>query len=158
MSGRAGGRFLADVNVWLATLVREHPHHDAAVRWWRDTVLAGGGEVCFCRFTQLGLLRLLCNRRVMGKATRTSEEAWSDYVTLLQQDPVTYLEEPPGLEVRLAALVAGNSGTAIWSDAYLAAFALAADVTLATFDRGFCSFAGLRPALLDPVVPPRAHG
>ena len=59
---------LADVNVWLAPLVAEHPHHDAATRWWREDVLPASENVAFCRLTQLGLLRLLSSKRVMGRS------------------------------------------------------------------------------------------
>lgn len=36
----------------------------------------------------------------------------------------------------------------LWTDAYLAAFAQAADLMLATFDRGFRRFVDLRLVLL----------
>ncbi|MEE2964223.1 MAG: hypothetical protein VX427_08785 [Acidobacteriota bacterium] len=39
---------LADVDVWLATLVADHPHHESVTRWWRDVVLPRGEVVGFC--------------------------------------------------------------------------------------------------------------
>lgn len=78
---------LADVNVWLATLVESHPHHAAARRWWREDVLADGRRPVFCRVTQLGLLRLLTNEQVMGPNRRSLAAAWRDYLELALLGP-----------------------------------------------------------------------
>jgi hypothetical protein len=140
-----GRRVLADVNVWLATIVEQHPHHATAVSWWRDDVLPARGTVCFCRLSQLGLLRLLTNEAVMGESRRTAEQAWRDYDQLLAQRAVEYLDEPGGLATLLRAQTGGQERSAsLWTDAYLAAFAQAADLELATFDRGFRRFSDLR--------------
>ena len=42
-----------------------------------------------------------------------------------------------------------EASASLWTDAYLAAFAQAAGVSLATFDRGFSRFSGLRLQLLS---------
>jgi len=132
---------LADVNVWLATVVEAHPHHHAAVRWWKEEVLPAGGTVFFCRVTQLGLLRLLSNEAVMGPARRSPAEAWHDYDQLLSQPPVSFLAEPEQLDERIRAHTFERQRSAsLWTDAYLAAFAQGAKVRLATFDRGFRRF------------------
>lgn len=145
-----GSRVLADVNVWLATLVQQHPHHQRAINWWRRKVLPDGQEVLFCRVTQLGLLRLLSNETVMGASRRTPREAWRDYDRLLAQGPIGYLHEPDDVDQVLRSHTLDESASAsLWADAYLAAFACAADVRLATFDRGFSRFSGLRLQLLD---------
>ena len=138
-------RVLADVNVWLATIVEQHPHHAAAVSWWRDEILPARGAVCFCRLSQLGLLRLLTNETVMGASRRTTEQAWRDYEQLVAQRAVEYIDEPGGLATLLRSHTSGQERSpSLWTDAYLAALAQAADVELATFDRGFRRFTGLR--------------
>ena len=81
-------RVLADVNIWLATLVEQHPHHAQAIHWWRNDLLPEHGTVYFCRVTQLGLLRLLTNTTVMGPSCRTCGQAWSNYERLVQQRAV----------------------------------------------------------------------
>lgn len=135
---------LADVNVWLATVVEPHPEHDHAVSWWRNDVLPARSTVFFCRITQLGLLRLLSNHAVMGPARRTPAQAWHDYDQLLRQQPVAFLAEPEGLDRRIRSHTVGHQPSAsLWTDSYLAAFAQEASVTLATFDRGFRRFEGL---------------
>lgn len=146
---------LADVNVWLATLVEQHPHHEAATRWWRGEVLSEGERVSFCRVTQLGLLRLLSSERVMGPARMNHSEAWAAVRGVVAQENVDVLNEPAGLDERLAGLCRRRgSSPGFWSDAYLAAFALAGRHRLATFDHGFRRFDGLDLRLLgDPRDP-----
>ncbi len=145
-----GSRVLADVNVWLATLVQQHPHHQRAFSWWSRQVLPDGQEVLFCRVTQLGLLRLLSNETVMGAQRRTPQQAWRDYDRLLAQRPVGYLHEPNDIDRILRShTVDEDASASLWTDAYLAAFAQAADMRLATFDRGFSRLSGLRLHLLD---------
>ena len=52
---------LPDLNVWLALVLADHPHHAAARRYW-DKVRPGpavvGPQIWFCRATMLGLVRL----------------------------------------------------------------------------------------------------
>jgi len=130
--------------------VQQHPHHQRAINWWRRKVLPDGQEVLFCRVTQLGLLRLLSNETVMGASRRTPREAWRDYDRLRAQGPIGYLHEPDDVDQVLRSHTLDESASAsLWTDAYLAAFARAADVRLATFDRGFSRFSGLRLQLLD---------
>lgn len=144
-------RTLADVNVWIATLHEAHPHHAAAVAWWRDTVIPSNATVAFCRITQLGLLRLLSNERVMGPSILKPDRAWATYRQLLEQPPVDFADEPAGTEDAFAALTAGQGpSTGIWTDAYLAGFARAGGFAIASFDRGFRRFPGLDLELLSP--------
>ncbi|MFQ5743644.1 MAG: TA system VapC family ribonuclease toxin [Acidobacteriota bacterium] len=140
-----GRRVLADVNVWLATLVEQHPHHTHAIEWWQTEVLPQRRTACFCRVTQLGLLRLLTNAAIMGPSRKTCEQAWSHYDRLLEQPVVEYIDEPSGLTDRLRGHTRGQDPSAsLWTDAYLASFAQTADLELATFDRGFRRFSGVQ--------------
>lgn len=140
---------LADVNVWLATLVAEHPHHDAASLWWRTIVIPDRHHVVFCRLTQLGLLRLLSNERVMGPSRMDYAQAWNAMRTIVAQEHVSVQGEPAGLEQQLAGFCAlPGSSSGFWTDAYLAAFAIAGGHRFASFDRGFRRFPGLDFILL----------
>ena len=141
---------LADVNLWLATLVADHPHHDAAIAWWRETVADPDQRVAFCRITQLGLLRLLTNERVMGRQRKTVDEAWSIYERALAARPVVFAPEPEGTEALLAQQCGlGGSSGKFWTDSYLAAFARAGSLALVTFDRDFERFPALELILLS---------
>ncbi|HEX9743663.1 MAG TPA: PIN domain-containing protein, partial [Nitrospiraceae bacterium] len=58
--------------------------------------------------------------------------------------------EPVSHEARFVQLVSGREATPnLWTDAWLAALAQSLDYELATFDRGFRSFKGLRLRLLS---------
>lgn len=96
---------LADVNVWLAMLVAEHSHHDAASLWWRTTVIPDRHRVAFCRLTQLGLLRLLCSERVMGPSRMNHAQAWEAVRAVVAQEHVSVQDEPAGVERPLAGFV-----------------------------------------------------
>ena len=131
---RKSTSFLPDINVWLALASRRHIHHGPAAAWF-DTVDDGGAA--FCRITQMGLLRLLTNRKVMGPDTITQARAWQLYERMCRDARVRYLEEPPGVERewrRLSRL--SPPGQSSWTDSYLLAFARAYGLRLATFDRG----------------------
>jgi predicted nucleic acid-binding protein len=106
--------------------------------------------VGLCRVSQMGVLRILTNRKWLKDEARSAEEVWSAWTTLLADDRFRVLEEPLGLEqewrrrtLRLAP------GSMIETDTYLAAFAVAAGLTLLTFDRGFQRFPGLAVEIPD---------
>lgn len=138
-----------DVDVWLATLSEFHPSHASATRWWHERALPSGSRVAFCRLTQLGLLRMLTNETVMGAQRRTTAQAWSDYEAALAQEAVSFASEPARLDEVLGSLCTPRrSSTYFWTDAYLAAFAMAAGAVLVTFDGGFKRFDGLQAVVL----------
>lgn len=56
--------YLADVNVWIALAAAGHVHHSIALAWFEEPQTS---QILFCRITQMGLLRLLTNRKVMGE-------------------------------------------------------------------------------------------
>jgi predicted nucleic acid-binding protein len=61
--------FFPDLNVWLALSVGDHRHSAAAWSWMN--LLPRQSRIIFCRYTQIGLLRLLTNPAVMGEQTLT---------------------------------------------------------------------------------------
>lgn len=142
---------LCDVNVWFALALSKHVHHSPA-REWFDTV--GEPEsVCFCRATQQALLRLLTNPAVLGpygNPPLTNSQAWTAYAAFLSDERVVMRsQEPPALESRWRELAMRDSASPkLWMDAYLAAFALAANDRLVTTDSAFHQFAGLEVRLL----------
>jgi toxin-antitoxin system PIN domain toxin len=125
-----------DVNVWLALSYERHEHH-LAVRAWFDS-LSDSDSICFSRFTQLGLLRLLTTEAIMGRNVMSQKQAWDIYDAWINDDRVLLVEEAAGLEAifrRLSQSPQPSSKSR--ADAYLAAFASAAAMNLVTFDRGF---------------------
>ncbi len=125
-----------DINVWVALTHGRHVHHTVARDWFNE--LDADARLCFCRFTQLGLLRLLTAKAVMGDEVLQQPEAWAIYDSWMQDDRVDALEEPPGLDRRFRARTRlKQAAPKTWADAYLAAFAESAQLTLVTFDRAF---------------------
>ena len=130
--------FLPDINVWVALASERHIHNQAAARWF-DGI--DDGQAAFCRITQMGLLRLLTNSRVMGGDMMIPSAAWRVYKALASDPRVRFAAEPPGLDQAWQSLT-GNlaTGQSRWTDTYLQAFAQLREFSVVTFDRGFQQF------------------
>ena len=138
---------LLDINVWLALVDENHLHHAPARAYWTQRKAE---RVAFCRITMLGLLRLSTHVRVLSRAL-THDEAWAIYRSYLALPSVSFLAEPSNLEPHFAGLtLSADLSNRIWTDAYLAAFALAGKSRLVSFDGDFKRFAGLDFLHLNP--------
>ena len=126
-----------DVNVWVALTYGGHFHHNAAKSWFEN--LDSDSCVCFCRFTQLSLLRLLTTQAVMGKdEVMTQAEAWEAYDQWKQDGRIGFVEEPSEIELSFRSRSSEHhSRPKNWADAYLAAFATVSGMQFVTFDRAF---------------------
>ena len=124
-----------DINVWLALSYERHVHHFISRHWFEQ--LDAAARVCFCRFTQIGLLRLLATDAIM----RTDEvlnqaAAWRVYDRWLADERILFVEEPSTIELRFRALSQHKRPSPKdWAESYLLAFAQTAGLTLVTFDR-----------------------
>jgi toxin-antitoxin system PIN domain toxin len=137
--------FCPDLNVWLALSDRHHAHHGEAWNWLRS--LPDSSQVLFCRFTQLGLLRLLTNPAVMGAETLTSREAWNVFDRWMGDPFITFHPEPLNIEstFREATLSTTAKNSSSWiGDCYLLAHAKESGATLVTFDKALLSLASKR--------------
>ena len=127
-----------DINVWVALTYEGHSHHSKAAAWF--ATLPPEATFVFCRFTQLGLLRLLTAPAVMSDEVMTQPQAWAAYDRWLSDPRVEFVEEPADIETRFRALTRlRQPATKDWADSYLAAFATVGQLTLVTFDRGLRS-------------------
>jgi uncharacterized protein len=128
---------LPDINVWVAMHHQRHEHHMVAEAWFDgldDQMLV------FCRQTQLGFFRLLTNPAVMGDETVTQQQCWAIYEEWLAEGRAVLQAEHPGIEPAIRArTLALEPAHKTWLDAYLAAFAEAAGLTLVTFDRALAA-------------------
>ena len=138
---------LPDVNVWLALTFEAHVHHPAA-RAWFDGL---SNEICFfCRLTQQGFLRLASNSRAFGSDAISLPDAWRACDQFLGDQRVAFANEPAGLEAFWRAFTNNEAFSKnIWSDAYLVAFAAAANIEVVTFDRGFARYKTARCNILS---------
>jgi toxin-antitoxin system PIN domain toxin len=125
-----------DVNVWIALTYAGHVHHKKAGAWFEAG--AEDDRLCFCRFTQLSLLRLLTTRAVMGDdEVMNKAQAWQAYDRWMGDSRVLLLDEPANLEGRFRELSSRRRpDPKTWADAYLLAFASVAGLRLVTFDQG----------------------
>jgi hypothetical protein len=113
-------------------------HHSYAAEWF--ATLSSGATLAFCRFTQVGLLRLLTAEVVMRDEVMTQPQAWAAYDRWLRDPRVEFVDEPAEIEMRFRALTRLRlPATKDWADSYLAAFAAVGQLTLVTFDRGLRS-------------------
>lgn len=102
---------------------------------WGES-LDSDATVYFCRFTQLGLLRLLTNRSAMGEDVLTQSQAWGEFDALLENQGNQMMDEPRGIDSLFRQHTDRNEvSTKQWADGYLAAFSKAAGIQLVTFDR-----------------------
>ena len=103
----------------------------------------------FCTVTALGLVRLVCQPKLMGTAVKTLAEASSLLDAFCQQPGVSLAsEERAGWEVFHQLLRSGEMPPRLGTDAYLAALAITHGWRLVSFDRDFERFEGLERLML----------
>lgn len=134
--------FFPDLNVWLALSFAKHSHNTGALLWLN--ALPDEVTLLFCRYTQLGLLRLLTNTAVMGEDALTIEAGWLIYDRWLSDPRVRFYPEPRTLDsaFRHATTPFASQPASKWiGDCYLMAFAKEAGATLVTFDKALLGLA-----------------
>ncbi|MFZ9973603.1 MAG: TA system VapC family ribonuclease toxin [Vulcanococcus sp.] len=132
---------LPDLNVWLALAYPQHSHHHEAVRYWEQQAAA---QVVFCTVTALGLVRLVCQPKVMGAAVISAPAASELLEAFCRQPGVELAPTEQGeWEVFHNLMRTGELPTRLCTDAYLAALAISQGWRLVSFDRDFERFAPL---------------
>lgn len=140
--------YLVDVNVWLALVYDLHVHHEAARCWFESL---GPEQAFFCRLTQLALLRLLTNGKVMGRDAVSQRQAWRIFDRTVSDARVGFLSEPEHVEAEFRRLTQSSQpATHSWSDAYLAAVAVSGGLAVATLDQAFAGADGLSVCHIPP--------
>jgi len=138
MNGFMTSLIFPDINVWVAMAFSGHTHHTKAKSWFDS--LSNQEELIFCRFTQIGLLRLLTLEAVMGREVRSQVDAWKIYDAFVEDGNARLMQEPRSLDRSFRKLaVLGSASPKNWGDAYLAAFAEEAGAKLVTFDKALAS-------------------
>jgi uncharacterized protein len=131
---------LLDVNVWIALVDRRHVHHQEALKYWDNSKAE---SVAFCRLTMLGFLRLTTSSRATPNAL-TLNEAWHIYHQFRALPNIHFLEESLDLENSFHALTTQKAlPHHLWTDAYLAAFAMTHGCRIVSFDSDFKRFVDL---------------
>lgn len=140
-------RSIADVNVFLPLLMPAHPAHGAAADWFDAQ---SDADVGWCLPVKLGVLRLLCNAKVMGEDALAPIRALDVWAALSADPRLTEIGRvPPDHEQNMRRLIANREPSPdIWTDAWLAAMAISLSREVVTFDRGFRAFENLNLRLL----------
>jgi uncharacterized protein len=114
-------------------------HSDAAWMWFSRRE---HDRFFFCRFTQVGLLRLLATSAIMGRDVRTIGEAWNVYDRWRDDSRIETRQESPEWDEAFRAATRSFSRLSspkALGDCYLLALSQIAEATLVTFDRGLAS-------------------
>jgi predicted nucleic acid-binding protein len=92
----------------------------------------------------LGYLRLTTNDKVMAGMPLTVTEAWNAYAALYSAPEVFLATEPANCDSAFQQIaLAGSMASRLWTNAYLAAFAITAGMRAVTFEDDFARFNGL---------------
>ena len=138
---------LLDVNLWLSLVDQRHLHHPVAQAYWSQN---GTRHFAFCRVTMLGLLRLITSHKAVANP-KTHATAWSIYHEFKALPNIRFLSEPTHLETTFHSLTTeADLPNRMWTDAYLAAFAINSGSRLVSFDADFARFPGLHFLHLKP--------
>ena len=140
--------YLLDVNVVLAAHREDHPHH-GPVRGWFDELTAGDESFAVPLPVWASFLRLATNRRIFGVPTpRTEAFAFVDAVCG-QPRHLLIGPGPRHLDILRTVCAGAEAVGDLVPDAVLAAVALEHGCEIATLDRDFGRFDGVRHTLLQ---------
>lgn len=136
--------YLPDINVLLALVFEAHQYHAVANEW-----IERAEDCRVCRVTQSGFLRLATNPALFADEALTLSQAWSIYDTMMEDERFSFSSEPLGLEHLWRRLTnVASYSPKVWTDRYLAAFAIADSLTLVTLDVALGSTPGLAVEVL----------
>src|SRR5438132_10176567 len=111
-----------DVSVWVPLAADHHPHHDRAQRYWNEEAAS---QIDFCGITALGFVRISTNSAAMGGRPLTIANAWGEYQRIRTLPEITFAQDAPSCDSALEQWIQQGLVTQrLWTDAYLAAFAV----------------------------------
>lgn len=132
-----------DVNVVVAAFRADHPHHER-VRPWLDGILRTSAPFAVPDVVWLGLVRLCTNPRVFPVASTIAETLAFARALAAQPSYVHLGGLRDGIEPFLTMVAEASAGANLTTDAYIAAIASVWAADVATFDRDFRRFDGVR--------------
>ncbi len=143
MSGEPGGALLVDANLVLWAHHRHFEHHDAARTWWSST-LTDAPVVGVPWPTVLAFVRISTHPRALQRPLDVGTafsvvEGWLSRSNVITPAPTDRHLPLYGRMLR-EGRASGNHGT----DAHLAALAIEWGLVLASADRDFGRYPGLR--------------
>lgn len=139
---------LPDANVLIYAFRTDVPQHERCAAWLEGAV-RGGNDLALCEAVISGFLRIVTHPRVVSPPT-PMEQALGFVRWLVESPGVHWLGPAPAVWDTLDRIVSEDRGVRgnLVPDAYLASLCLAHGAAIATADRGFARFEGLKR--IDP--------
>lgn len=139
---------LPDLSVLLYALDADSARYERASAWLEETVNGGTEEIGLPWAVILGFLRLATSNRVFSRPL--SIEQALEWIRDLAARPTVRILDPGKAHLGILGhlLLASGTGGNLTTDAHLAALCLENDAAVATGDRDFLRFPGLRVELL----------
>lgn len=134
---------LPDVNLLLCAHNQADERFARASQWF-ERLMTGEENACFCPETIYGFVRISTNHRA-GPRPISLERAFSVVDSWLTAPNALFLERASDFYDRLRRVaVAADAKGPLFTDAILAAYAMTHNATIATTDRDFRLFEGLK--------------
>jgi toxin-antitoxin system PIN domain toxin len=134
--------FLLDSSVWVALAFDAHPAHRRAMEVF--VIASDTRPACFCRSTEQSFLRLASTPAILrayGMSDMTNDDALRTLDGFMRHPAVAYRDEPQGISSLWPRMAKRTTASPrVWMDAYLAAFAITARLTMVTSDNDFTAF------------------
>jgi toxin-antitoxin system PIN domain toxin len=138
-----------DVNLLIYAFSTFAPEHERA-RGWLDGELRNGTQIAVPWESTMGFVRLMSGRHVVPEAISVAD-AWAKIHGLLQQPNVWVpTPTPQHAQVFSELLQNGRFSNQDVPDIHLAALTISHGLKLASHDKGFARFDGLR--WFDPIA------
>jgi len=142
---------LIDTNLLVYATFADAPEHGSARGWLQERLAEGEGTVALCWPVVYAFIRLVTSPRVFGRHAVGVKDGWGVAAAYLEQ-PAVRLVVPGAGHRAIAAELAETPGLRSDDvpDLEIAALAIEHGLVLASHDRGFRRFSGLR--VLDPLT------
>ncbi|HWP61938.1 MAG TPA: type II toxin-antitoxin system VapC family toxin [Candidatus Binatia bacterium] len=146
---------LVDANILLYAYDRSSPRHEPARRWL-EAALNGEETVGFPLLTLLAFLRISTHPAVFRRPMEPGRAIEIVATWLARPNAAVVAPSERHWQILADVARAGQARGPLLMDAHLAALAIEHGATLATTDRGFGRFRGLR--FRDPLEAPARRG
>lgn len=139
---------IPDLNVLLYAVDSSSPRNRAASSWLEEHVNSGIESIGIPWVVHLGFLRLTTNPRVFSRPLTV--EAANAWLESLESHPSVRMLNPGTAHTGILRhlLLMLGTGANLVTDAHIAALALEHNATIATGDRDFQRFPGLKLSIL----------
>jgi uncharacterized protein len=138
---------LLDVNVLIALFRPDHVHHERARAWWQASQ-AVGEPFTVPDIVWVGFFRLVTSARLYSVPASFDEASQFFDAIVTQELHLGFFSDPWTMAELRKLGTASRIGSALVTDAYIAATAVTLGATVVTFDRDFRKLDGVR--VLEP--------